>query len=444
MPDTSAFKLGSRLTLTFVALMVLILSGNVIVFWQFQMIHNEAGRLTGANQQLAAVLRLQANLLSYHRQLDDLVRSMDVDRLVAQTESLRGTIRQETQQIRAAIATLPTETIVDPSFLPTLDTIDVTLPAEIKAIAELAKSGDREAMQPRVDNELNPIETLTAILVNSINQQANRELQRGITEMESIQRRILVIVPATALATFLTAAFFGWSIARRFVELRVEERVAERTRMARELHDTLLQDFQASLVTMQAARNLFSLQPEKAVQTLDDAIDAAGSAIDEGRAAIQGLRSVPMASGNLGELLTSTSQDLTKSANTPPVFELIEEGERRTLSSATKDEICRIAIEILRNAYRHANARSIEAEVRYGERLLRLRIRDDGRGMDPKLLEDGGVAGHYGLRGMRERAQRMGARLDLWTEAGAGTEIQLMVPASVAYENSRDRNKIAS
>jgi signal transduction histidine kinase len=191
-------------------------------------------------------------------------------------------------------------------------------------------------------------------------------------------------------------------------------------------------------VHIQAARNLFSQQPDKAIQTLDDAIDAAAGAIDEGRAAIQGLRSVPMASGNLGELLTTTSEDLAKTGSTPPIFELIEEAKPRPLAPAAKDEICRIAIEVLRNAYRHANARTIEAEVRYGEQSLRLRIRDDGRGMDPRVLQDGGVAGHYGLRGMRERAQRIGATLDFWTEVGAGTEIQLTVPASVAYENSRD------
>jgi len=224
----------------------------------------------------------------------------------------------------------------------------------------------------------------------------------------------------------------------------LEARVHERTRIARELHDTLLQNFQASLVHIQAARNLFSQQPDKAIQTLDEAIDAAAGAIDEGRDAIQGLRSASMAKGNLAELLTTTSEDLAKSENTAPIFELIEEGDRQTLSPAAKDDICRIAVEILRNAYRHAKARSIEAEVRYGEHGLRMRIRDDGSGMDPKVLEDGGVAGHYGLRGMRERAQRIGATLDFWTEVGAGTEIQLTVPASVAYENSRGSTRIAS
>jgi signal transduction histidine kinase len=117
---------------------------------------------------------------------------------------------------------------------------------------------------------------------------------------------------------------------------------------------------------------------------------------------------------------------------------LIEEGERSSLSSATKNEICRIAFEILRNAYRHSHAHRIEAEIRYDDRMLRLRIRDDGQGIDPKVLKDGGRAGQWGLRGLRERAERIGAQLEFWSDAGAGTEVQLSVPAAVAYEASRE------
>jgi PAS domain S-box-containing protein len=215
----------------------------------------------------------------------------------------------------------------------------------------------------------------------------------------------------------------------------LDARVSERTRVARELHDTLLQNFQAVLVHMQAVRDLVSQRPEKAVRTLDDAIDVAAGAIDEGRDAIQGLRSMPIAKGNLADLLAETSRDLAKSVNAPPAFDLTEEGERRELSLASKDPICRIAIEILRNSYRHADAHSIEAEIRYQEHMFSLSIRDDGKGIDSKALQEGGVAGHFGLRGMRERAQRMGATLDFWTGVGTGTETQLTVPAAVAYEN---------
>ena len=100
-----------------------------------------------------------------------------------------------------------------------------------------------------------------------------------------------------------------------------------------------------------------------------------------------------------------------------------------------RDDIYRIAREALRNAFRHAQARKIEAEITYGERVLRLRIRDDGKGIDPKLVEAGRDR-HWGLSGMRERAQEIGAQFDMWSEIGAGTEVELRIPGSVAYGTS--------
>jgi len=223
--------------------------------------------------------------------------------------------------------------------------------------------------------------------------------------------------------------------------ITIDARVGERTRIARELHDTLLQTLHGLMFQFQAVRNLMPGRPEEAMRSLDEAIHETEKALAESRDAIQGLRSEPIAKGNLAELLQATSQELatTGTANQePPVFDFIEEGERRTLSPTIKNEVCRIALEILRNAYRHAQAHRIEAEVRYGDDIFRLRIRDDGRGIDPKVLQEGGIAGHWGLRGVRERAERIGAQLDFWSVAGAGTEVQLTVPTTVAYEVSRN------
>jgi signal transduction histidine kinase len=104
-------------------------------------------------------------------------------------------------------------------------------------------------------------------------------------------------------------------------------------------------------------------------------------------------------------------------------------------------EIYRIAREVLRNAYQHANADRIEAEIRYEDQALRLRIRDNGKGIDLKVLKEGGSSGHWGLRGVRERAQRIGAQLDFWSEVGAGTEVQLNVPAAVVREAFGEASK---
>jgi signal transduction histidine kinase len=187
----------------------------------------------------------------------------------------------------------------------------------------------------------------------------------------------------------------------------------------------------------QAVRNLMPRRPEEAMLSLDAAIGETEKALAESRDAIQGLRSEPIAQGNLAELLKVTMQELTASADgKTPIFDLIEEGERRPLSTTARNEICRIALEILRNAFRHSNATRIEAEIRHDNQMLRLRIRDDGRGIDPKVLKEGGRSGHWGLQGIRERAARIGSQLDFWSESGAGTEVQLTVPAAIAYEPS--------
>jgi signal transduction histidine kinase/ligand-binding sensor domain-containing protein len=228
----------------------------------------------------------------------------------------------------------------------------------------------------------------------------------------------------------------------RQFNLGLEARVNERTRIARDLHDTLLQTLHGLLFQFQAVRNLLPRRTDEAMQSLDEAIHETEKALAESRDAIQGLRSEPIAKGNLAELLMATSRELAHSTNPsqqPPVFDLLEEGERHNLSPTAKNEVCRIALEILRNAYRHAQASRIETEVRHGDHALRIRIRDDGKGIDPKVLKEGGLAGHWGLRGIRERAARIGAQLDFWSEVGCGTEVQLTVPASVAYESVRDR-----
>jgi signal transduction histidine kinase/ligand-binding sensor domain-containing protein len=226
---------------------------------------------------------------------------------------------------------------------------------------------------------------------------------------------------------------------RRQFDIGLEARVNERTRIARELHDTLLQDLHGLMFQFQAARNLMVRRPEEAIRSLDEAIGDTKKALAESRNAIQGLRSESIQDGNLGGFLAATSRELASlecAGDRPPDFELIEEGERKTLSAANRNDVSRIALEILRNAYRHAHAHQIEAEIRYGEQALRLRIRDDGKGIDPETLKEGGSPGHWGLRGVRERAERIGARVDFWSEVGAGTEVQLEVPAQIAYETA--------
>ena len=119
-------------------------------------------------------------------------------------------------------------------------------------------------------------------------------------------------------------------------------------------------------------------------------------------------------------------------------FHLVVEGPTRDLHLIVRDELYRIAREALRNAFGHAAARHIETEITYGERMFRLRIRDDGQGVPPEMLE-AGRPGHYGLPGMRERARQIGAKLEIWSRAKAGTEIEVSIAGSTAYRTPTSR-----
>jgi signal transduction histidine kinase/ligand-binding sensor domain-containing protein len=231
-------------------------------------------------------------------------------------------------------------------------------------------------------------------------------------------------------------------VARRMAydfNLRLDERVNERTRIARELHDTLLQSFQGLMLRFQSARELLPAHPAKAVEALDGALDRADQALAEGRDAIQNLRSSTTVSNELAQAITSLAEELTNgSEKGGATFRMSVEGSPRALRPIVRDDIHRITCEALRNAVRHAQASHIEAEVTYGTRELRVRIRDDGTGIDPQHLKTG-RARHWGLTNMRERAQQIGAELSLWSEAGAGTEVELRIPGPVAYVPSPRR-----
>jgi signal transduction histidine kinase len=286
--------------------------------------------------------------------------------------------------------------------------------------------------------------TYTSLLAGTYTFRVQGATRGGPWSEPGVTLRIEILPPWWSTRPFQAAIgalllLMAWAAYRQRVHQmarQFEARLAERTRIARELHDTLLQSFQASLLQMQSARNLLSRRPEQAVQNLDDAITMAAGAIVEGRDEIQHLRSQPMSQGDLAQLLTMTGQELTRSHEVkeqPVTFRVVVEGERQDLEPLLQDEVYRMARELLRNAFQHAEARQIEAEIRYEHRMLRVYVRDDGKGITPEILEAGGRDGHWGLAGIRERAKRIGARLDFWSEARAGTEVQLTIPSSIAY-----------
>jgi len=222
----------------------------------------------------------------------------------------------------------------------------------------------------------------------------------------------------------------------------LDARVSERTRIARELHDTLLQSVHALLIHTQAATNLLPARPDEAKRRLDTVIERTSRAIAEGRDAVQDLRSSMGARNELAEAISVLGQELlTGDSLATTVLRVHVEGTPRPLRPVLRDDVYRIAAEAVRNAVRHAEARVIQVDIRYDDRQLRLCVRDDGKGIDPDIVDCEPLAGHWGLPGMRERAALIGGQLEVRSRLGSGTEVNLGIPAARVYATSRDRRR---
>jgi signal transduction histidine kinase/ligand-binding sensor domain-containing protein len=220
---------------------------------------------------------------------------------------------------------------------------------------------------------------------------------------------------------------------RRRLEERMEERVNERTRIARELHDSLLQGFQGLMFRLQAVRQL--LPAGDAAKVLDSAMQVGDQAIGEGRDAVQNLRVSSFDDRDLATSMRALGTELEAGIDpaSKPEYRVVVEGRPRELTGVVRDEALRIAREAISNAYQHAKGRHIVAEVTFGDADLTIRVRDDGLGVDPEVLARGQRSGHWGLPGMRERSERLGGHLHVRSEGNAGTEVELRIPARVAY-----------
>jgi len=222
------------------------------------------------------------------------------------------------------------------------------------------------------------------------------------------------------------------------IRTRLHERHMERERIARELHDTLLQSIQGLILRFQAVAETIPPR-EPARMAMESALERADEVLVEGRDRVLDLRASTQYSGDLSEVFGKVAEELSQ--DHPAEFRVITTGVEQTLDPLVRDEIFRIGREALLNAYHHADAGNIEVEIDYSRDELRLRFMDDGRGVEAKVLEQGGRPGHWGLSGMRERAERIGGRLSIWSRPGAGTELEFRMPAAAAYrpclKNSR-------
>jgi signal transduction histidine kinase/sugar lactone lactonase YvrE len=264
------------------------------------------------------------------------------------------------------------------------------------------------------------------------------EVQPTLSESWWFRSAIVLFVGLVALAAYL----IRMRQMTRLLNARFEERLGERVRVARELHDTLLQSFQGLLLRFQTAYALFETRPAAAKEVLGKSIDQTAQAITEGREAVQGLRATTVDSTDFAQALTTLAEQLAADARgaTSVGLDVKVEGTPRNLHPIVRDEIYQVASEALRNSLRHAEAQRIEVEIRFDQRQFRLRVRDDGKGIDETFLTAEGRTGHFGLHGMRERAKLMGGKLTVWTAAQSGTEIELILPAARAYAASPRRS----
>lgn len=254
----------------------------------------------------------------------------------------------------------------------------------------------------------------------------------------------LVVPPAFYQTTSFRAAAMvgalalGWVTYRLRVRqltadlhARLDARLSERERIARELHDTLLQGFQGLILRFQAVAN--RMPPgEPAARMMEEALGLADRVLVEGRDRVKDLRRSADEGADLADALAAAGRELRGPEGSD--CRVIVEGQPRRLHPVVRDEAYWIAREAMANAVRHAGAGRIEVEVGYLPDSLRVRCRDDGRGIEPALLEQGGRLEHWGLQGMRERAQRAGGTLAIWSRPAAGTEVELRVASRLAYE----------
>lgn len=218
-------------------------------------------------------------------------------------------------------------------------------------------------------------------------------------------------------------------------EERLLERVGERERIARALHDTLLQSTQGLILSFQTqVQQIDTNDPTKA--ELERTLLRANEVLNEGRDRVQDLRVPEDTSTDLSSALACVGEQLK--AGHPASFKVVVEGTVRELQSVARDEAYHIGREALLNAFRHSKATSIEVQIIYDDSVLSVRIRDDGVGIESRLIRHG-APNHWGLKGMRERANELGGKLDIWTRTSGGTEVELAIPAHGAYKNPSRR-----
>jgi signal transduction histidine kinase len=477
----SDLTIGGRLTACFLAMVLLMIAADAVAIWQLRELAAHTKMLDVADKASSAIVRLHLDVNSFNGRVVVLMRSHDARQFSSEAASLRETFLRHVQDAEQVLSSSP-EIAQDAFISSTLKTLKTTLPSQIDSEIELANAGDWPAIQFRLAGQIQDLIDVSSSLVEGVEERVFQQRARVNEETQEVRHRLFIVVPAAWFVTLLVAAALGWYLTqtitrplsklttgaqalargdfrhevkirgndelavlgeafnhaarqlRQQFEMTLEARVEERTRIARELHDTLLQTLLGVLLQLKAVSQLLPERPMEAKEDLGNAIEQAADAITEGREAVHELRRCTVQPNDLASAISTFGEDLlADSTSGRPAFRVAVEGESRDLQSIFQDEVYKIAAEALRNALRHAQARQVEVQIRYDDEQFRMRVHDDGKGIDRTVLCGQALEGHYGLQGMRERATRIGGQLTVGGQADSGTEVELRVPAATAY-----------
>jgi DNA-binding NtrC family response regulator/PAS domain-containing protein len=211
-------NINRRLTLCFIFVIVLMLVGNGVLLWQFHLIRAQVERLNGVNEELIEVLRVHTSLLSVYDRLGVLARSEDSARLLKESATLRKGLLDDAQRTLATFNHLPPEMKVDQTVLPTLESIERTLPSHLDAITSAAASGEWDAVRFRIERQVQPLESLSSELVKDVTREVEEQRAQAAQNISRAERRIFLAVPITGFVTLLIAAGLGVAITRSITE----------------------------------------------------------------------------------------------------------------------------------------------------------------------------------------------------------------------------------
>ncbi len=210
-------NIGPRLVLCFVLIMLSMIAGDVVVLWQFQIAQLQAERLKDYNEELVSVLRVHANLLTFHDTLEAIANDEDAGRLVSEAERLTSAFSEGTQRVRNALSSLSSDAQPD-SILPTLEIVQRTLASQVEEITDLAALGQWNAVRLRIANQVRPLEFLTSALAEKVDHHVSEEQARTALNTRRVQRRVFVVLSMTVIFTLLIAGTLGLAITRSITQ----------------------------------------------------------------------------------------------------------------------------------------------------------------------------------------------------------------------------------